>query len=93
MLAWVHSAVASEREFLAALFGEGAEGNEGTAAAAQQRSASGALQLDDSSGAEGVPTIQQLLDSVFESICRPLKVWRWLVLVGAGPGVCSSFLI
>ena len=80
MLAWVHTSLASEREFLLSLFGEDADsaqqqqqdrGSASMAAAAAAAAAAG----DAAMGADGAaPTIEQLLDSVFESICRPLKV-------------------
>ena len=50
-LAWVHQALAGERELLVALFGD----------ASVARS-------------QDMPDTAALLDSVFESICRPLKV-------------------
>ena len=58
MLAWVHQSLASERELLAALFG----GQEAAGAPG-----SGAAPAE-------MPSMPALLDRVFESICKPLKV-------------------
>ena len=57
MLAWVHQALASERELLLSLFGEP------DAVAAQEIA----------TGTGDMPSIARLLDRVFESICKPLK--------------------
>lgn len=78
MLAWVHASLASEQEFLVSLFGDDGQqaalerqGSASTAGAAAQQQAEGG----GAAGApDGAPTIPQLLDSVFESICRPLRV-------------------
>lgn len=51
MLAWLHTSLASEKEFLASLFGN-----------------------EDEISQEAISTIPRMLDSIFESICRPLKV-------------------
>ena len=64
MLAWVHQSAASEREFMVSLFGEDAD------VALAGGGAGGEVVPADSDA----PTIAQLLDGVFESICRPLKV-------------------
>ena len=58
MLAWVHQALASERELFLSLFGEEPGGEGGVPA---ERSSD-------------MPSITSLLDRVFESICKPLKV-------------------
>jgi len=58
MLAWVHQALASERDLLVSLFGE--------------ESAEDGAPAERSSD---MPSIASLLDRVFESICKPLKVW------------------
>ena len=57
MLAWVHQALASERELLLSLFGE--PDADATA--------------DIGSGGGDMPSIARLLNRVFESICKPLK--------------------
>jgi hypothetical protein len=57
MLAWVHQALASERELLLSLFGE-PEGDATTPA---------------DIGSSDMPSVPRLLDRVFESICKPLK--------------------
>jgi hypothetical protein len=67
MLAWVHSSLASEQELLVSLFGEDGQ---------QQQQQPAPVAHSDRGGAgdnDGVPSIAQLLDSVFESVCRPLK--------------------
>ena len=81
MLAWVHQSLASERELLAALFGS-----------------------QDAAGAPGggdapsdMPSMPALLDRVFESICKPLKVCRTSTTpsypAACQPdGACSCFL-
>lgn len=61
-----HPAHAAEREFLVSLFGE----DPGPGEALAERSASG----EYGGVLAGGTTIPQLLDSVFESIGRPLKV-------------------
>ena len=57
MLAWVHQALASERELLLSLFGE------------PDADAMG----DTGGASGDMPSIARLLDRVFESICKPLK--------------------
>ena len=88
MLAWVHASLASEQEFLVSLFGDDSQqadmerqGSLASGLPAQQQQQAGQLASAGSSalpmpavGTEGAPTIPQLLDSVFESICRPLRV-------------------
>ena len=79
MLAWVHTSLASEREFLLSLFGEDADSaqraQQDRGSASMVAAAAAAAAGDAAAGAEGAaPTIAQLLDLVFESICRPLKV-------------------
>jgi conserved oligomeric Golgi complex subunit 6 len=58
MLAWVHQSLASERELLAALFGG--------------QDVAGAT--DGEAALADIPSMPVLLDRVFESICKPLKV-------------------
>lgn len=84
-------ALASERELFVSLFGD--EGLPDAALAGQsqgllmptssnasstgpRRSTSAGL-----SALEGMPDTAAMLDRVFESICRPLKVWSWRVLM------------
>ena len=61
MLAWLHQALASERELLISLFGrdEAPHGADGT---------------DLANGHADVPSSSALLDKVVEGVCRPLKV-------------------
>eukprot|EP00887_Chlorella_sp_A99_P005804 scaffold1.g5804.t1 len=90
MLAWVHTSLASEREFLVALFGEegdapAAAGGGGGAARESEGAAALASPRGEAGGVEGAPGIKQLLDAVFESICRPLKVRIEQVLLSSPP--------
>ena len=59
MLAWVHQALASERELLISLFGQ------------DNQSRTSGTHAD---GPSDVPSSSALLDKVLEGICRPLKV-------------------
>ena len=59
MLAWVHQALASERELLISLFGQ------------DDASSPAAGHAD---GHSDVPSSSALLDKVLEGVCRPLKV-------------------
>ena len=59
MLAWVHQALASERELLISLFGQDD----------QIRTAE-----PHTDGHSDIPSSSALLDRVLEGICRPLKV-------------------
>ena len=61
MMAWVHQAVASERESLEGLFSRKDDGR-----------MVGSIRVLD--GDEEEEWIQQLMDSVFEKLCSPLKV-------------------
>ncbi|MEW5300794.1 MAG: hypothetical protein WDW36_003699 [Sanguina aurantia] len=77
MLAWVHQALASEREFILALFGEGESSNGHT-----HDDLTGAADPQDSLDSLTVPS---LLNRVFESICRPLRVRIEQVLMTQPP--------
>lgn len=59
MLAWVHQALASERELIISLFGQD-----------DQRDAA----LRPKESRSDVPSSNALLDRVMEGVCRPLKV-------------------
>lgn len=91
MLAWLHAALELEAEFLGSLFGDGeaaagnaaGAGNDAAAGAAGQASgdreaaggapeATGAAATTDGT----VPTLRRVLDKVFGSTCRPLKVGK-----------------
>ncbi|EFJ50082.1 component of oligomeric golgi complex 6 [Volvox carteri f. nagariensis] len=74
MLAWVHQALASEREFVVALFGE--EANSAEAASEQM--------METLSGSDSLHT-PALLDRIFDSICRPLKLRVEQVLMTSPP--------
>lgn len=89
MLAWVHTSLASEREFLVSLFGEeegegGPAESDPAAAPATPPAAAAADSSKHGGGGDGAPSLAQLLDSVFESICRPLKVGGAVTLRVAG---------
>lgn len=77
MLAWVHQAVASEREFLGQLLGE-AEGEGGRKTGERRRGIEGSV--DWSSAEKGIPQgkkaiyMRELLDRCLEGCCRPLQV-------------------
>ena len=62
-------ALASERELLVALFGDDAV--EGAAGHVEEA-------MSPRSRPPDMPSTSALLDQVFESICRPLKVISWL---------------
>ncbi|GAB4822825.1 hypothetical protein N2152v2_009871 [Parachlorella kessleri] len=86
MMAWVHQALASEREFLVSLFGEDpASTSPAGGASPGDLAARPTSPLTDYLPGGGVPTIPQLLDMVFESICRPLKVRIEQVLLSSPP--------
>lgn len=68
MLAWLHQALASERELLISLFGQDDPPHAG----------------DHINGHSGVPSSSALLDRVVEGVCRPLKVGHFgIALRGA----------
>jgi hypothetical protein len=69
MLAWLHQSLASERELLVGLFGDDSR-RDGLASGdfADSREGSGGDLAAD------MPRTALLLDRVFDSICRPLKV-------------------
>lgn len=86
MLAWVHQALASEREFITALFGDEAL----TQQAAHQPlspSATGFSAAGDSlhGASSEALSCALLLDRIFESICRPMKVRIEQVLMMGPP--------
>lgn len=70
MLAWVHQALAGEKEFAVALFGS----DEAASALGSGRSSK-----------EDVMNSSMLLDRIFDSICRPLKVRIEQVLMSNPP--------
>eukprot|EP00200_Dunaliella_tertiolecta_P002280 CAMPEP_0202353132 /NCGR_PEP_ID=MMETSP1126-20121109/9026_1 /ASSEMBLY_ACC=CAM_ASM_000457 /TAXON_ID=3047 /ORGANISM="Dunaliella tertiolecta, Strain CCMP1320" /LENGTH=730 /DNA_ID=CAMNT_0048945441 /DNA_START=36 /DNA_END=2228 /DNA_ORIENTATION=- len=87
MLAWVHQSLASEREFVVALFGgdepEGDGLTNGSSRGAMEARRA-ALEARGLGGAEGLNTAS-LLDRIFESICRPLRVRVEQVLMTSPP--------
>ncbi len=66
MLAWVHQALASERELLISLFGQ------------DNQTCTSGSHADSPSD---VPSSSALLDKVLEGVCRPLKVSIHALLV------------
>ena len=58
MLAWLHQALASERELLISLFGQDDPSHGG----------------DQANGHSDVPSSTALLDRAVQGVCRPLKV-------------------
>eukprot|EP00879_Flechtneria_rotunda_P009830 GHRR01010282.1.p1 GENE.GHRR01010282.1~~GHRR01010282.1.p1 ORF type:complete len:398 (+),score=135.87 GHRR01010282.1:1055-2248(+) len=92
MLAWVHQALCGEREFVVALFGSGGgssddsrtasdSGADGTVSGQQQ----GAALAESASAAGELLTPAVLLDRIFESVCRPLRVRIEQVLMMSPP--------
>lgn len=69
MLAWVHQSLASEKDLLTSLFGS----EDSLIESMHRHSENGVSSERESSGAE-LPRISLLLERVFDSICRPLKV-------------------
>lgn len=76
ILAWIHQAVASERDLLVSLFGEDARG-EGEGEGAAPASAD-------------LPSVAAMLDRVFEAVTRPLKVRVEQVLLSS-PSLLLAF--
>jgi hypothetical protein len=88
MLAWVHQAVAAEREFLEALFGHKADGrmvgSVRTFAAKGGRGASAPEEYE-----EVEEWIAEMMDGAVGGICGPLKVWSYSIVFTS---ISSSFL-
>ncbi|KAJ9507813.1 hypothetical protein QJQ45_019281, partial [Haematococcus lacustris] len=103
MLAWVHQTLAGEREFVVALFGDGAPSGSATERSAGTRpgaSSGGGVHeqarahsgkdngtigtSDNLAAGEGLGAAA-LLDRIFESICRPLRVRIEQVLMTTPP--------
>ena len=80
MLAWIHSAIASEMELLGNLF-EGCYSSNGLVA----RTDSLNMQLDGDSNADDATflSLQEIMDTIFESVCRPLKLRLEQILMAA----------
>jgi len=80
MLAWIHSAIASEMELLGNLF-EGCYSSNGNVA----RTDSLKMQLETESGTEDATflSLQEIMDTIFESVCRPLKLRLEQILMSA----------
>ncbi|CBQ71398.1 related to conserved oligomeric Golgi complex component 6 [Sporisorium reilianum SRZ2] len=78
MLAWIHQSVASEREFLTALFDE-QEGEGGRRIGQRRRGLEGSLDLTGTDAASlrlgaGEALVREVLNSILDACCRPLKV-------------------
>ncbi len=89
MMAWAHQALAGEREFVMALFGEGGgdEGDERQQPQQQQQQAA-AVDGGGGGGGGGAPdglSSAALLDRIFEGVCRPLRVRVEQVLMMSPP--------
>jgi len=98
MLAWVHTSLASEKEFLTGLLGEDEvdenekndNDNEG-GGDKKTTSTDEALGGDDAlidSSSQSI-TISQLLSIVFEGICRPLRVRIEQIVISSPPPLLS----
>jgi hypothetical protein len=92
MMAWAHQALAGEREFVAALFGEGGGDGDGGAPQQQQPQAQGQQQGQQPEGGAAAPppggdvlSSVALLDRIFEGVCRPLRVRVEQVLMMSPP--------
>jgi len=92
MLAWTHQALAGERELVYALFGPpgGATDdgdNAAAAAAASPALAVAAAPFDNDDGSPALAPVDptDLLDRIFESVCRPLKARIDQVLLMSPP--------
>lgn len=87
MLAWIHSAIASEMELLGILF-EGCYSSNGLVA----RTDSLNMYLDgDSNGDDSTYlSLQEIMDTIFESVCRPLKLRLEQILM-ASPSPALNF--
>ena len=80
MLAWVHTSLASERDFFVALFG-----NDDTDTSEALPMDSCNLDTKAENDAKMEPLIPRILDIVFQSIARPLKVRLEQVLLTSPP--------
>jgi conserved oligomeric Golgi complex subunit 6 len=78
MLAWVHTSLASERDLFTALFGSAHAFERGETDTA-----------DDREATAEVPLIPRMLDTVFESVCKPLRVRLEQVLLTSPPPLLS----
>lgn len=70
MLAWVHQSLASERELLIGLFGD-----DSSQPLKNETSGNSRISISSDAGpARDILKTSALLDRVFDSICRPVKV-------------------
>ncbi|KAF6250612.1 component of oligomeric golgi complex 6 [Scenedesmus sp. NREL 46B-D3] len=85
MLAWVHQALCGEREFVVALFGDSEQTRTGSVNGSEQPRTAAAAAPPAAGAAGDVLGAAALLDRIFESICRPLKVRVEQVLMMTPP--------
>jgi hypothetical protein len=98
MFALLLQALCGEREFVVALFGEGGQAREGSAGGSEQQLAAAAGSMQPSGVFGDALGSAALLDRIFESICRPLKVrsaklvcaFRWHVMNDMSSKVCMQ---
>ncbi|GAX74715.1 hypothetical protein CEUSTIGMA_g2163.t1 [Chlamydomonas eustigma] len=84
MLAWVHQALAGEREFIVTLFGEDKGSTTTESYNIEHLSMRSAADNSQQVHEDGIGSYV-LLDRIFESICRPLKVRIEQVLMTSPP--------
>ncbi|KAJ1038338.1 hypothetical protein NDA10_001000 [Ustilago hordei] len=94
MLAWIHQTVASEREFLTALFDE-KEGEGGRRIGQRRRGLEGSLDLTRSDPnsfmlGPGEALVREVLNSNLDGCCRPLKL-RIQQTLGSQEGSVTSY--
>ncbi|KAI8473219.1 MAG: component of oligomeric golgi complex 6 [Monoraphidium minutum] len=99
MMAWAHQALAGEREFVMALFGEGGDDGDGGDGRGRASSGGGGDQQQlqqqwsdpaaagggGGGGGDGGLSSAALLDRIFEGVCRPLRVRVEQVLMMSPP--------
>jgi hypothetical protein len=88
MLAWVHAAIASEMELLGTLF-EGCYSSNGMVLRTESV---GGTDVDSGSKDEFL-SLQEIMDTIFESVCRPLKLRLEQILLSAHSPVLNFQLI
>lgn len=98
MMAWVHTSLASEREFLSGLLGEDElDEDENEAGDIGKIDTKSSSNNNDALSGDGIMmdsisqtiTISQLLSIVFEGICRPLRVRIEQVIISSPPPLLS----
>ncbi len=89
MLAWVHTSLASEREFLTGLLGEDDAADERESENNYSNNDGSLVTSGVDSSTQSTITISQLLSIVFEGICRPLRVRIEQVIISSPPPLLS----